>query len=91
MKCMVRSQYAYYWMGKLRTGGDVVDISEEEYKKVSQIFEPPGYVELLEKKETAAVVEEEKVGEESTEEKIVEEGIIGNRAILKKPTRKRQG
>jgi hypothetical protein len=83
---MIRSQYAYYWLGKLRHGGEVVDITEDEYKKIPHIFEPPGYIEELAKKNEVV----EKVAEPE-EEKIVEEGIIGNRAILKKPTRKRQG
>lgn len=88
MKCMIRSQYAYYWLGKLRHGGEIVDITEDEYKKVAHIFEPPGYVEELAKKNEVAEKVETKL-EEPEEEKVVEEGIINNRAILKKPTRKR--
>jgi hypothetical protein len=47
MQCIIRKGYAYYWQGKDRFGGEVVDIPEDIYKSVHQIFEPPEYAKKL--------------------------------------------
>ncbi len=101
MQCIVRKSYAYYWQGRTREGGEVVDISEDEYKKQHHIFEPPEYAaKVLNKgkvveapaqpledakstEQAAGEGKEEPVIEESeTETKIVEEGLVNNRAIV---------
>jgi hypothetical protein len=71
---MIRKGYAYYWQGKDRFGGEVVDISEEDYKKVHQIFESAEYT-----KEFLASKEQAKPEESKTEESpkpVVEESSI---------------
>jgi hypothetical protein len=80
MQCIVRKSYAYYWQGRTREGGEVVDISEDEYKKQHWIFEPLEHTaKVLNKSKTIplqpledAKSTEQAAGEEK-EEPIVEE------------------
>ena len=93
MKCIIRKGYAYYWLGRDRFGGEVVDITEEEHKRHHWIFEPLAYSEKVLAEPKSEVQQEEAVTESEqpeVQQEVVEEGIINNRAIIAPKTVRRK-